>query len=149
MPVIKNAKAMYAHVVEKDSYQDKYIVTLANLTDEQCAELKANGMKIQHCDREGESNRGRYVRPKSQFQPPVTLGKDKKVHEGYIGDGSIINVSYTVKPGTNPGMYLNKIHVVELVEYTPSKSSDADSDDLFDDSFMQEQTAKMDGEIKL
>lgn len=140
----------YWAFLNKLSQYDKYEVNIGHLSKEMVDKIKAEGFgdKIKVCDRDGDLNKGTYIKVASKYAIPV-YGPDGKELDndviGTIGNGSIIQViatpkdwTYGKKSGRN--LYPDKIKVLKLVKYsageefpdTPdSPSKPCDDDDLF------------------
>jgi len=147
--MLLEGKAYWTFLANMSQY-DKYEVTLSHLSKEMCEKIKDAGFgdKIKTCDKEGDLNKGKYVKLGSRYKVPVYDKTGKEMDEssiGMIGNGSLIQVivnakdwTYNKKTGRN--LYLEKVKVLHLVKYeageqfpdTPAEHMTSDDeDDLF------------------
>ena len=129
---IIQGKAYWTKLKVPDEYSDKYQLDVGNLSQQSKKTLLEKGVKL----KDKQDDRGEFVTPKSKFEV-TAMDADKTpidVQTTLIGNGSDVRVR--VVPNANHAMveqygtslYLNKVQVLTLVEYSSG-------DDDFDDEF--------------
>ena len=128
---IISGKAFWTKLNRKDEYSDKYQLDVGDLSDKSKEVLASHGVKLKNKN----DDRGEFITARTQYLVPV-IDSDKKTidRDTLIGNGSSVRVKvdfnknhpFAEKYGTS--MYLKKVQVTELVEY--SKDEFDDDDDM-------------------
>ena len=147
MPIVQG-KAMWA-AVQAPNTQFEPVYSIDVVVNEEDAEtLQGHGLKVKEKDGEliFKVKRKLYKADGTQNNKPKVVDAQNAPFAGLIGNGSTVNVKYSVfewnnKFGQGVGADLQGVQVVELVEFgdnedfsvvdgfvaQPTKSSDADS----------------------
>tara|TARA_R110000744_G_scaffold144841_1_gene256975 strand:- start:3795 stop:4214 length:420 start_codon:yes stop_codon:yes gene_type:complete len=119
---IIQGKAYWTKLKVPDEYSEKYQLDVGNLSQRSKKTLLDNGVKL----KDKQDDRGEFVTPKSKFEV-TAMDADKApidIQNTLIGNGSDVRVRVVPNPdhpmvdqyGTS--LYLNKIQVLTLVEYS-------------------------------
>lgn len=127
---IISGKAFWTKLNRKDEFSDKYQMDIGNLSEKSREVLVSHGVMFKNKD----DDRGEFVTAKTRYNVPV-MNSDKELMDTdtLIGNGSDVRVkvafnknhAFSDKYGTS--LYLNKVQVIELVQYG---EDDFDDDDL-------------------
>lgn len=124
---IITGKAYWTKLNRKDEYSDKYQMDIGDLSEKSKELLSSNGVKLKN----KEDDRGEFVTPKTRYIVPVMDSHKKTIDKDtLIGNGSSVKVKvafnkthpFVDKYGTS--LYLNKVQVIELVEYAKDDFND-------------------------
>lgn len=128
MAVLKEVRCQWASVIEPNTKFEHRWEIDATLSDEQAAQFVNEGLKIK--DTEGVKTY-RFKRKceikkmdgtVAKLEPPKVVDAAKAPFDRLIGNGSLVNIQYTIRKGEMMGTPyckadLNAVQVLELVEY--------------------------------
>ena len=129
-----SGKAYWASVVAPNTTFDSdgtWKIDVCDMNEKSLATVKEDGLTIKNKD----DDRGEFVTAKTRYNVPV-MNSDKELMDAdtLIGNGSDVRVkvafnkdhAFSDKYGTS--LYLNKVQVIELVQY--GKDDFDDDDDI-------------------
>jgi len=122
-------KAFWTKLNRKDELSQKYQMDICELSEDNKDMLISHGVHIKN----KEDDRGDFVSPKSKYIVPIMdTSKNPVDPETLIGNGSdvkvkvIFNKTHGFIDQSGTSMYLNKVQLINLVEY----KTDTDFDDI-------------------
>mgnify|MGYP003654760860 CR=1 FL=1 len=129
---IITGKAYWTKLNKFDEYKDRYQMDIGDLTKDSVKLLESKGVKLK--EKEGHVSGGPFVTPHTKRIIPV-MDKDKNaidVMTTLIGNGSEVKARVTFNNdhpffkeyGTS--LWLNKVQVVDLIEFSQDDDSDFD-----------------------
>ena len=124
---IIDGKAYWRKLDRKDEYSDKHQMDIGHLSDKSRELLTSNGVRFKNKN----DDRGEFVTARTRYNVPV-MNSDKEPMDSstLIGNGSEVRVkvafnknhAFVDKYGTS--LYLNKVQVIDLVEYGKNDDDD-------------------------
>ena len=124
---IIDGKAYWSKLDRKDEFSDKYQMDIGDLSDKSRELLTSNGVRFKNKN----DDRGEFVTARTRYNVPV-MNSDKEPMDSstLIGNGSEVRVkvafnkthAFVDKYGTS--LYLNKVQVIDLVEYGKNDDDD-------------------------
>jgi len=129
-----SGKAYWQKLDKTDEYSGKHQIDIGNISDKDVKLLESKGVKLK--EKEGHPSGGPFIVARTIRKVPV-IDKDKNVFDAdknLIGNGSDIKAKISFNndhPMVNQygtSLYLNKVQVVNLVEYIGDSGDDSDFD---------------------
>ena len=128
-----SGKAFWTKLNRKDEYSEKYQMDIGELSEKSKDLLSSHGVNLKN----KEDDRGEYVTARSRYVVPI-IDSDKRPvdQETLIGNGSEVkakvafNKTHGFVDQNGTSLYLNKVQVVNLIEFRQDTDFDDDDDEL-------------------